>query len=132
MKEPKRFYEMRGECYGHNLDDLWKQIEKVDETQAQAQEYAEDFSRNPQKYEQDVFLKRTLLLRISRFDEEIKKYNPLFRDKCHAGIIVFESDGKILSLDEFVDAFDEGKNLLMRCATCKTEIPRLKYPGWNE
>ena len=129
MKEHKRFYEMRGECYGHNLDDLWEQIKKVDETQAQAQEYAEDFSRNPQKYEQDVFLKRSLLLRISRFDEEIKKYQTLFIQKSPEGVIVFESDGKKVSLEK---AVDEERDLRMRCGSCETEIPRLKYPGWNE
>ena len=129
MKEPKRFYEMRGKCYGHNLDDLWKQIERVDETQAQAQGYAEDFSKNPQKYERDVFLKRTLLLRINRFDEEIKKYQSIFVQKSHEGFIVFESDGKRVSLEEEVD---EERGLTMRCGECKTEIPHLKYPGWNE
>jgi len=129
MTESKKFYEMRRECYGHNLDDLWEQIKRVDETQAQAQEYAEDFSRNPQKYEQDVFLKRSLLLRISKFDEEIKKYQTLFIQKSHEGIIIFESDGGKVSLEE---AVDEERNLRMRCGTCEIEIPRLKYPGWNE
>ena len=124
-----RFYEMRGDCRCPALEEHWEQIRNVDDAQAAAQEYAEAYVANQAQYDSDSIFMNALRSRIAAFGKAIEASNEVFVRKCHDGAIAFESHGKRLTIEQAAYA-DERP--IMKCATCGTEIPHLKYPGWNE
>jgi hypothetical protein len=126
-----RFYEQRRNCKCPSLESLWSQIKNVDDTQIEAQEYVERYVANKEECDGDVYFKRELGLRISKFDEMINGYQDIFVERCKDGLVVFEVDGREIGFEEALDEMNES-DLVMKCGSCKTEIPHLRYPGWNE
>jgi len=124
-----RFYEMKGDCRCPALEELWEQIKNVDDAQATAQEYAEAYITDQARYDGDSIFMNALRSRIAAFGKAIEAEQQVFLRKCHDGAFVFVLGGKPLTIEGAAYA-DERP--IMKCATCGTEIPQLKYPGWNE
>lgn len=120
---------MRGDCRCATMKELWEQVKRVDNAQAEAHGYAEAYTAEQARYEDDLIFMNALRSRIAAFGKSIEAYQKVFLGKCHDGVIVFELHGKPLTIEE--EAYAD-KRQIMKCATCGTEIPHLKYPGWNE
>ncbi|MBI2107090.1 hypothetical protein HYT57_03830 [Candidatus Woesearchaeota archaeon] len=126
--ENVRFLQQRANCKCRQLDELWGEIGKVDDAQSEAQDYAEEYTKNKEKLDKDPFFKRAFWKRMEAFNQGIERYQAIFVEKVKSGDIVFESGSKKISYEEALDA----ESVAMRCAYCNTGIPHLKYPGWNE
>ena len=124
-----RFYEKREDCRCPALEELWEQIKKVDDAQAEAQEYAEAYVSEQARYVGDPIFMNALRSRIAVFAETINAYQKIFVRKWHDSAITFELNGKHLTVEEAINA---GESSTAKCATCGTQIPHLKYPGWNQ
>ena len=123
-----RFYEHRGSCACPELSALWSQIKVVDEAQKEAKDYAEQYTQDPARWDGDPIFMRAMQQRVNAFGRGIEKYNEMFRQCCKAGHITFFAEG----IPVAIDALQDGVSYRMRCSSCGTEVPHLKYPGWNE
>ena len=128
LENTVRFYEQRGDCECPELEELWDQMKSVDDAQANAQNYAEDYVRDPKKYEKDPTFMRALAIRTDTFRSELRVYHGVFETKALDGSIVFKID------ESEVDPrkLSEGDQYSFYCRSCDTEIPFLSYPGWGE
>lgn len=128
LEKSVRFSEQRGNCKCPQLEELWGQMKKVDEAEEDAREYAEEYVKNQEKYRQDIIFMRALSKRTEKFNSQIYLYQDIFLNRVKEGSIIFEVNEKAVNPEEI----SEDQNHIMRCASCGTEIRRLKYPGWNE
>lgn len=112
---------------------MWRQIQRVDDAQAEAQDYAEEYIKDPTAHDQDVIFMHALRTRIGRYHDEIEAFQELFVRKCHDKTVVLELDGEEVQVTSIPD-IPETRNahVVRRCRVCGQVVPRVKYPGWNE
>jgi hypothetical protein len=125
----QNFYEMRGNCYGHNLDDLWEKIRMVDLFQKKARDYVEAFLNEPEKYERDILFRRSISLKIKFFENALKEYQEIFLEKYFKGFLFFEVNR---TNKNFEEKKESESDLIVKCKTCEIIVPRLKYVGWGK
>lgn len=122
------FYDYRKNCKCSQLNELWGQIKKVDNSQEEAKRYAEEYIKNPERYKEDVTFMNALSKRTNEFNSQILKYQDIFVKVCRKGHVVFEIEGKNINPKKF----SKKEDYIIKCKRCDTRIPFLKYPSWNE